>query len=68
MVRDEETRKRIERDRRERDRATGSRSLLGADLCQRCGSSDGMIVVWDNPENLGDDTHTLEPCPICNGG
>ena len=59
-------RDRQEQDRKERDRATGEPSSLGPDVCQYCGSPSGTIVIWTNPEDIADDAHTLEPCPVCN--
>ena len=55
-----------ETDREERDRATGNRSLLGTDLCQRCGSPDGRRIVWDDPEDPDNHGFTRERCPECN--
>ena len=46
----------------------GLYSGLDPSLCQYCGSVDGMIVVWDDPEDLDNNAHTLRPCPVCNGG
>ena len=55
-----------EQDRKERDRATGRRSLLGTNMCQYCGSANGVTVVWDDPEDIENDAHTFEPCSMCN--
>jgi len=56
-----------ETDRKEESRNVyGLRSLLGSDMCQYCGSTDGMMKVWTYPEDITDDRYTLEPCPECN--
>ena len=56
----------MEADRKERDRATYTRSLLGALVCQMCGCepNTGGTIVWYD-EN--DERHE-ELCPYCNGG
>jgi len=54
---------RAEGDRRERDRATGLRSLLGTGVCQMCGAPGGTggVVAWY--DEAGERHEEL--CPYC---